>query len=298
MALFPEGMDTNSPPMDLDALAKKELGETPELQQSSLERLRELLKGEDSLLVPPDDSFLLMFLRARKYRVNDAFTTVKNYFRVRRDVPEYFDKLTPSNIAYQTVCYEHKLLLSSKDRDPQRRAAGYINFGAWNTGICSLTELMRCLLLAAECNLLAEETQIRGAIAIVDMKGFGAHHLMALSPWFLRRIVFIVTQSLPTRIKGFYFINTPTVFSVVFSLIRSLVPAKLKERFRLLGNDISTLHEVLPRDFIPKEFGGTREDFDYHNQKKFFHSRASHFERVRKFGYQSSRSSPTAYDCA
>ncbi|XP_077517764.1 alpha-tocopherol transfer protein-like isoform X3 [Amblyomma americanum] len=214
MALFPEGMDTNSPPMDLDALAKKELGETPELQQSSLERLRELLKG------------------------------------------------------------------------------------AWNTGICSLTELMRCLLLAAECNLLAEETQIRGAIAIVDMKGFGAHHLMALSPWFLRRIVFIVTQSLPTRIKGFYFINTPTVFSVVFSLIRSLVPAKLKERFRLLGNDISTLHEVLPRDFIPKEFGGTREDFDYHNQKKFFHSRASHFERVRKFGYQSSRSSPTAYDCA
>ncbi|XP_077517762.1 alpha-tocopherol transfer protein-like isoform X2 [Amblyomma americanum] len=277
MALFPEGMDTNSPPMDLDALAKKELGETPELQQSSLERLRELLKGEDSLLVPPDDSFLLMFLRARKYRVNDAFTTVKNYFRVRRDVPEYFDKLTPSNIAYQTVCYEHKLLLSSKDRDPQRRAAGYINF---------------------ECNLLAEETQIRGAIAIVDMKGFGAHHLMALSPWFLRRIVFIVTQSLPTRIKGFYFINTPTVFSVVFSLIRSLVPAKLKERFRLLGNDISTLHEVLPRDFIPKEFGGTREDFDYHNQKKFFHSRASHFERVRKFGYQSSRSSPTAYDCA
>lgn len=122
--------------------------------------------------------------------------------------------------------------------------------GAWNTDICFFTDVMRCLLMAIECNLLAEETQIRGAIAVIDMKGFSAHHLMVLSPWFVRRIVFIIT-------------------------------------FRLLGNDISSLHEVLPQDFISKEFGGTREDFDYHNQEKFFHSSASHFERVQKFGYLS-----------
>ncbi|KAH7969591.1 hypothetical protein HPB52_020015 [Rhipicephalus sanguineus] len=110
--------------------------------------------------------------------------------------------------------------------------------------------VIRCLLVATECNLLSEETQIRGAVAIIDMEGFSMHHLLVLSPWFLRRALTII-------------------------------------EVRLLGSDFSALHDILPSDIIPKECGGEREDFDYHRQEKFFLSNARHFEQMSQFGYSS-----------
>ncbi|KAH7969252.1 hypothetical protein HPB52_016297 [Rhipicephalus sanguineus] len=159
--------------------------------------------------------------------------------------------------------------------------------GAWNSGICSMDELIRCLLVATECNLLSEETQIRGAVAIIDMEGFSMHHLLVLSPWFLRRALTIIEDTLPVRIKGFYFVNTPTIFSIAYTLIKSLMSAKLRKRVRLLGSDFSALHDILPSDIIPKECSGEREDFDYHRQEKFFLSNARHFEQMSQFGYSS-----------
>lgn len=281
--------EVEGPLKDLETLAMEELGETPEVKQRCLAELRQLLEGEDDLRVPQDDAFLLMFLRARKYRVNDALKRVKNYFRVRKQMPEYFENVKPSSIPYQTVFYDHKLILSSKKRDPLRRAIGYVKFGAWNSDICSMNELVSCVMMAMECNLLSEETQIRGAVGIIDMEGFSAHHLITLSPWFLRRVVTIIQDSLPVRIKGLYFVNTPAVFTFVYSLIKSLMSAKLRKRLRLLGSDFSTLGDILPSEFIPKEYGGEREDFDYQSQETFFQSKTSHFEQMRQFGYSSAK---------
>nr|XP_050040586.1 retinaldehyde-binding protein 1-like [Dermacentor andersoni] len=187
--------EVDGPPKDLETLAMEELGETPEVKRRCLAQLLQLLEGERNLRVPEDDAFLLMFLRTRKYRVNDAFKRVKNYFRVRKQIPEYFEDLNPSSIPYQTVFKDHKLILSSKKRDPLRRAAGYVRFGAWNSEICSINELMRCLMVAIECNLLSEETQIRGAVFVIDMEGFNTHHLITLSPWFLHRAVTVLQES-------------------------------------------------------------------------------------------------------
>lgn len=281
--------ELEGPLKDLETLAIEELGETPEVKQRCLAELRQLLEGEDNLRVPQDDAFLLMFLRARKYRVNDALKRLKNYFRVRKQMPEYFEDLTPSSVPYQTVFYDHKLILSSKKRDPLRRAIGYVRFGAWNSDICSMNELVSCVMMAMECNLLSEETQIRGAVGIIDMEGFSAHHLITLSPWFLRRVVTIIQDSLPVRIKGLYFVNTPAIFTFVYSLIKSLMSAKLRKRLRLLGSDFSTLGDILPSEFIPKEYGGEREDFDYQSQETFFQSKTSHFEQMRQFGYSSAK---------
>ncbi|KAH7969500.1 hypothetical protein HPB52_019027 [Rhipicephalus sanguineus] len=148
----------------------------------------EAIDEEDGLVVPPDD-VLVMFLRAKKYRVEDAFKTIRKYLRVRRDVPQYFDNLTPSNIPYETFFHDHKLIMFAKDS--QGRAVGYLQFGAWNNGICSIDDLMRCALVATESNLREEETQIRGLIGVVDLKGFGAHHMLVLTLRFARRVIAI-----------------------------------------------------------------------------------------------------------
>lgn len=267
---------------DLQSVARRELGETPEVKQKSLAELRELLEGEKELVVPPDD-VLVMFLRSKKYRVQDAYKTIRKYLRARRDVPEYFDNLTPSSIPYEAFFHEHKLIMFA--RNSQGQAVGYLQFGAWNSTICSIDDLIRCALVATESNLREEETQIRGLIGVIDLKGFGAHHMMLMTLRFARRVISIGQDSLPIRLKGIYYLNTPAVFRIVHALVKPFLSAKMLKRLQFLAGGISELRDVVPPELIPKEFGGTQEDFDFHKQENFFHSKAGYFEEMLKCGY-------------
>ncbi|KAL1485032.1 hypothetical protein MTO96_032221 [Rhipicephalus appendiculatus] len=114
---------------DLKTLAKKELGETEEVKKESLIELKKLLDENSHLQIPRDDYILLMFLRARKFNVPGTLRTIRRYLRARRDIPEYFDNLTPSSIPYQAVFNEYKLIMYAKERDSQGRAVAYVNFG-------------------------------------------------------------------------------------------------------------------------------------------------------------------------
>ncbi|KAH6936017.1 hypothetical protein HPB50_012514 [Hyalomma asiaticum] len=180
---------------DLETVARLELGETPEVKRDSLAELHRLLEEDDELRVPPDDEFLLMFLRTRKYNVSEALERIKRYFRARKKMPEYFEELTTSCALYETVFREHKLIMYAGERDPMGRVASVTNYGAWNSNICSITELLRCGLWAMECSLLEEETQIRGFVAAIDLKGFSTHHLMQMTPWFLARVISIAQNT-------------------------------------------------------------------------------------------------------
>ncbi|KAH7968939.1 hypothetical protein HPB52_012924 [Rhipicephalus sanguineus] len=108
---------------ELEVAAREELGETPELRKESVDKFRELLQEETDLR-PPPDYVLLMFLRARKYNMDNAMKSLKAFFRIRTKLPEYYDNHLPSALDYQTVVREHKLLMLSKDRDSQGRAVG------------------------------------------------------------------------------------------------------------------------------------------------------------------------------
>ncbi|KAL1485040.1 hypothetical protein MTO96_032229 [Rhipicephalus appendiculatus] len=239
-------------------------------EETCLQELRLLLK-EDGLRVMPDDEALLMFLRTKKYDVKKAAKTIRNYFRVRRDMPEYFEDLTPSSIPYQAVFHDHKLIMNAKERDSQGRAVGFLKFGAWNTDICSMSNLMRCLLLAAECGLLEEDAQLHGVVAVVDLQG-----LQRQPPETVDAV-----NSLPAKIKGIYVVNTPAVAEYAVSLVQFFLPAKLKSRLHFFGAGFSELCGVIPSELIPKDFSGTQEDFDFHAQEDFFLGKAGHFDSMQ-----------------
>lgn len=282
--VFDEASDLKQ---DLETVARLELGETPEVKRDSLAELYRLLEEDNELRVPPDDDFLLMFLRTRKYNVPEALERIKRYFRARKKMPEYFEELTTSSVLYETVFREHKLIMYAGERDPMGRVASVTNYGAWNSNICSIAELLRCGLWAMECSLLEEETQIRGFVAAIDLKGFSTHHLMQMTPWFLARVISIAQDTFPVRLKGIYFLNTPSVFDVVYAIAKPFLSAKLKSRLHFIGSDLSQVCGALPSELIPEEFGGTRETFDYARQERFCKEKESHFDRIRQFGYKS-----------
>lgn len=101
-------MDRLSP--DLELLAERELGETPQLRKDAVAELRSLTAAEPDLRCPCDEVFLLKFLRARKYRVEDALRTIRNHFRMRQVHKDIFEDLLPSRIMFNALWRENKVL--------------------------------------------------------------------------------------------------------------------------------------------------------------------------------------------
>ncbi|KAH6934978.1 hypothetical protein HPB50_002560 [Hyalomma asiaticum] len=143
-----------------------------------------------------------------------------------------------------------------------------------------MDDMARCVLVALESGLQDEEIQIRGGVAIIDLKGFCGRHLVQLTPKFARK------DTVPVRIKGIYFINCPPVTETLYGLVKSFLSEKLQKRLRFIGSDLSELCGDIPAEILPKEFGGTPEDFDFKRQENLFLGKADHFERMLNCSYK------------
>ncbi|XP_077560540.1 alpha-tocopherol transfer protein-like [Haemaphysalis longicornis] len=271
---------------DLQLVARTHLGETPEVRERSLYLLRQLIAGEEQLHCPADDSFLVKFLRARKYRVMETFKMIRSYFLSRQRLQDYFSDLSPHTVLYRKIFVENRLILVSKLRDPKGRAVVVLKFGAWNSGICSLTDLVRAVFVTVEWVLLDEETQIRGVVGVVDLSGLHVSHLMHFSPIFIMKMAHVLQDCYPARVKAIYLINGPPLCELLYGMVKPFLKAKLTQRCHFIGRDLSKLHGIVPPDCIPAEFGGTHEDFDYHSQERDVKSTGDYFQRVSRWGYR------------
>ncbi|XP_065284051.1 alpha-tocopherol transfer protein-like [Dermacentor albipictus] len=170
-------------------------------KQDAMLQLRELIAGETQLHCPTNDAFLGKFLRARHYNVERSFENIKNYFKVRGDWPELFDRLDPDSVLFDTICREHKLIIGSGKKDPEGRAVTLLNLGAWNTSICSLNDFFRIGIVYLEHFLLDEEVQANGIVYVMDFKDFGIYHLTQFTPSVIRRF-FRLMQVSTMHTKG------------------------------------------------------------------------------------------------
>ncbi|KAL1485041.1 hypothetical protein MTO96_032230 [Rhipicephalus appendiculatus] len=216
--------------LNLEEIARLQLGETPETKAESLLRLRQLLEGEPTLKYPESDDFLVMFLRARKYRVEDAFKMIKNYFRMRRDMPEFFDGLVPENVSFRTVCHDQKLLMISPEPGEYGRSIAVVNIGAWNPEVCSLLDITRAVLLLTSSWLHEDNPTICGVAGVVDLKGLSIRHLTHITPSYLVKVIRITQDCWPVRIKAMYIINHPKVFEIIFAAVKPFLRSKLLSR--------------------------------------------------------------------
>lgn len=247
--------------------------------------LKELIHGEQSLDCPKDDQFLLKFLRARKYDAEAAFKNVQKYFKARQNYPDVFTGFSPSEVLYDTIFRENKLLAVSSKRDALGRAVMLVKTGAWDASICTIDEYTKACLVLVEWMLLDEEVQKRGIVCVFDYKGLGLHHLTQLTPFVIQRLIHIVQECYPVRVKAVYVVNSPPIFDMLFSLAKTFLKSKLVQRVQLFGADLDKLHDVVPEDVIPEEAGGTQESYDYDKLEKDLLSHSDYFEEVNRYGY-------------
>ncbi|XP_042142478.1 retinaldehyde-binding protein 1 isoform X3 [Ixodes scapularis] len=182
--------------LDLETIAKRELGETPQVKEDAVAQLRALLSEDPVLHCPLDEDFLVKFLRSRKFHVRETLDVIRRYFRVRQEYTDLFDNLLPSRILYDATLHQNQLLTVPKQRDSLGRLIVIFKLGAWNPAVCSLNEFFRLVLVGTDCNLMDPTNQITGIVGVVDLDGLHISHFLYFTPSEIRRTVKIMQHSL------------------------------------------------------------------------------------------------------
>ncbi|XP_042903201.1 alpha-tocopherol transfer protein-like [Parasteatoda tepidariorum] len=265
---------------DLRKCAELELHEREDKLSTYLENLKDLLKNEKGLTPCLDESFLLMFLRARKFDCQAANELIKKYYKAPLELPSMFVNFNPHSCMNAINSGIHYFL---PYRSPEGCAILLSKFGKWDPNTLTCEELLKFNIMCNEMAIRNPVTQICGTITIADMKDFSWSHLLQIPMNEVRCFINTLQDCLPIRDKAIHIINHSTIFSVLFSLVKPILSEKIKERIYFHGSDLKSLHKHLPPAILPEHLGGNlpnepnQEFYDLLlNSEDYFIARLNH----------------------
>lgn len=268
-------------PFKLQRIAEDELGETPAMRQEAVEKLKQLLSAEADLKANDDVKFLLRFLRVRKYNVDLALQTIRNYYRNRASCVSIYREFLPSK-APQHV---RDLLMVLPETDVHGRPVFLCKPGAWNPAEVNFAELQRGSLLCLEHMAGNPASQTLGIVLLVDYAEFTADKVLYCNIGLIRRALEYIQDCMPMRMKAVHFVKQSYAFDIFFALIRPFIKAKLAGRFQFHGTNFEKLHEEISPKVLPEEYGGQGPPLDFEAFWRRLGEQEQEFAAGSRFGY-------------
>ncbi|XP_023212473.1 alpha-tocopherol transfer protein-like [Centruroides sculpturatus] len=226
-------------------------------KQKELEEFRDMVLKETELNSRTDDIFLLGFLRSRKYDKENALQLLRNYYSVRRHVKE-LKNLTPS--ALEHVLQENVMGYLCIDGE---KFLGFGRASHWDTTKISAIDLGRCIMLYIDLALNIHSFQVNGVSIIVDAKTVSWRHVVQLTPRVVKLLVSCFYKTLPVSYKSIHFVNMNAYLLGIHAMFRPLIPKKIRQRVHVHGSNMEALHKEIDPKYLPVEFGGTLNSFDW-----------------------------------
>ncbi|XP_035225587.1 alpha-tocopherol transfer protein-like [Stegodyphus dumicola] len=262
--------------------AKDELGETKQKREECLEEFKKMIRKEKNLNANTCNEFLLIFLRAKKFRLDAAFKVLKKYYLNRKTYLSLYEKFSPEHCR---EVLQANFLNFLPLRSPEGASVWVPRIGSWDTKMFTPEEITRTGLVCLEKEIKNPVTQVCGMVVLIDLKGFSWSHMSQITLKSLKCFIDTVQDGLPVRHKAMHIINNPSIFGTIFNTVKPFLSEKIKKRVYFYGDGLSSLHQFLPPEMLPEEFGGTQGPF---GNERFYQSlldSEEEYKKCQQYGY-------------
>ena len=241
-AAWPE-FDGVTLPEPLRAAAERELGETPARREASLASLRAKLAALPPGDVPEDlsDASLLRALRPRKFDVGKALDLLRTLQALRRDYPSYFDadalERARPHFSRLAACGIFNVLPSP---GPDGHRVLSLAPGLLPEEVLADAEAAQALVIylfwALQRVVADPRVQVHGLASLVSFHGLDFSRFLALNSLLPITVRLRFQRAFAVRYGPVVVYEAPAFVSGLFALVRPLLPAKLAQRVRFVGD--------------------------------------------------------------
>ncbi|KAG5671153.1 hypothetical protein PVAND_001366 [Polypedilum vanderplanki] len=246
--------------MALIKKAEVELRETESRKLQSLEQFRDWLRRHQYIKYSrQDDTYLLEYLRTKKFSLNDACKLYENHFNFRSKRGDWFD-ITDE----KRNCIKELVQCGSKYfiNDPQSTDTTIFitRFEIIDLDKFSITDNFYTDFSLFGAYLELENVQICGFSLILDFTNvplsiFASFPINDVLDW-VRSL-----NCCPGRYKQFIIVQLPSTAHTLLNLIKMILPEKMKERIALV-KDYDELANLVDVKRLPKYYGGNADERD------------------------------------
>ncbi|KRX67100.1 SEC14-like protein 2 [Trichinella sp. T9] len=262
-----------------NTIYESEMSKLSEKQKQIHEEFyRRFEADSDKLYFLKNPIFLLRWLRARKFDINKAEAMLREHLKYRKVM--HLDDESPVKKIAINPQFAKYFTRGDFGQDNEGRPVVYFPFGGIDPKgtIKAYTESRHASLLSSFkgsqmlltmliwqeetrllCEQLSKEKQkcIFQAIYILDLKGIGSQHLWKPGVDIFLQIASNLEQHAPEILYKLYVINAPSIFNMIYSIIRPVLDENTKRKIQILGDDYKeALQKDIPAKYIPAYYGG------------------------------------------
>ncbi|XP_061398021.1 retinaldehyde-binding protein 1-like [Musca vetustissima] len=124
-----------------------------------------------------------------------------------------------------------------------------------------------------------ENGVIKGLIIAIDMTDAAFGHLTRINLIHLKKAMYFLQEAIPTRLMGLHFLNANSVIDKLMSLMQPFLKKELLEMLHI-HTSMETFYKFVPREILPRDFGGPGLDMRQLNENFFESLRQSRFDII------------------
>ncbi|KFB46959.1 AGAP004785-PA-like protein [Anopheles sinensis] len=206
----------------MDTESNEKLERWPQVSRGSIEKLKQWLATQPHLPQVQEHEIAL-FVHANYGDLEATQRTMENYYTLRTSYRECF-----------------------ADRDIFNKAL--------QTALSIIITMCLDLWMRLEGNA-------NGHIMLMDMHGMHLSHMTKLNMGAAKKHMFYVPEALPIRLKQIHFINVVPFMNQIMFLTKPFMRKDVQEMINMHVN-LDTLHQAVPIESLPNEYGGNGGSFE------------------------------------
>ncbi|XP_053665391.1 clavesin-1-like [Anopheles marshallii] len=235
-------------------IAKKELREEDEIREQSLVQMREWIAKHPYIRkCRTDASFLLRFLRFRKYSVPMACEALERYLAMRDMFPAWFKKLDCNDPVLREMLEDGMFAKLGQDSDG--RMVIMFRIKLLNADKFGPLERGRLVALVIETLLEWEELQIGGFRVMIDFTDTVMKHYGTWGVTDMKIFMDALNRSYPVRFREIICAKFPKFAASILHLLLTFASPKVKKRI-IFYSTVLEMKRKLEPSLLPKSYGG------------------------------------------
>ncbi|XP_063698147.1 retinaldehyde-binding protein 1-like [Culicoides brevitarsis] len=275
---MPEAVETKELSADYEKFALEYLGETRKKRETALKEFEKWIDGNKKIVeCPRDDSFLLRFLRAKKFDVAAAGELFENYLFYNNFYPQWFKNIsTGDEIVAEIIDSGWIVPLPKKDK--AGRQIIFYRTKRLDPDRVTSADMTKAQELVCRRLLQDDEVQIGGAIFLSDDADLLQDHITMWTLVDFKKFFDFTSKGAPINLVAIYRMNLPGFARSFYEVVGTVMGPMLKDKMKII-TDNAHLHSLIDPSLLPSEYGGEldlkqiEEDFKAgiraENHKKF-----------------------------
>ncbi|XP_011705811.1 PREDICTED: alpha-tocopherol transfer protein-like, partial [Wasmannia auropunctata] len=204
-----------------------------------------------------DDFLILRFLRVCKFNIEKTKIRMRNYYKQRSDLPEWYMNKDPFQPELQELL-NMGLVLPLRKLDSRGRLVFIIRATRIDPTIHELSDLIKICVMLTELTMKNNAiASVYGLVVFFDLINPTMRHIAQFSPQMIMNIVHAWQSCYPVRMQSINFINVPTIIDGFIRIMKSFMTKKMKNRFHVYSHMSQSCFKDVPADILPIEYGGT-----------------------------------------